>query len=67
MKEQSGVLGMNLFMKSISKNLGLSKNYIGSFSYTVDENIPGKTQQAGMVFSSNFGRRNVNPSIYIKF
>ena len=40
------------------RNLGVVKNYIGSFSTNADEN---------MIFSSNFDRRKVSPLIYIKF
>ena len=44
-------------------NLGVYKNYCGSF---VDENI-AKTKRAGMLFSANFVRKYVNPMIYLKF
>ena len=48
------------------KNLGVVKNYIGSFSSNVDENI--KTcKKGGIIFSSNFDRRKVNPLIYFEF
>ena len=45
------------------KNLGVVKNYIGSFSSNVEENIDKK---AGMLFSVNFDRPKVNPLAYIK-
>ena len=43
------------------KNLGVLKNYIGSFSSNVEDNMD-KTWK--MIFSSNFDRRRVNPFIY---
>ena len=43
------------------------KNYSGSFSSNVDENIEKTRKKAGMIFSSNFDRRKVNPLICIKF
>ena len=49
------------------KNLGVVKNYIGSFSTNADENIEKTRKKAGMIFSSNFDRRKVSLSIYIKF
>ena len=49
------------------KNLGVVKNYIGSFSTNADENIEKTRKKAGMIFSSYFDRRKVSPLIYIKF
>ena len=49
------------------KNLGVVKNYIGSFSSNADENINKTRKKVGIIFSSNFDRRKVNPLIYIKF
>ena len=49
------------------KNLGVLKNYIGSFSSNVEDNIDKTRKKAGMIFSSNFDRHRVNPFIYIKF
>ena len=34
------------------KNLGVVKNYIGSFSTNADENIEKTRKKAGMIFSS---------------
>ena len=42
-------------------------NYIGSFFSSVEDNIDKTRKKAGMIFSSNFDRRKVNPFIYIKF
>ena len=43
------------------KNLGVLKNYIGSFPSNVEDNIDKTRKKAGMIFSSNFDRRKVNP------
>ena len=49
------------------KNLGVLKNYIGSFSSSVEDNIDKNRKKAGIIFSSNLDCRKVNPFIYIKF
>ena len=49
------------------KNLGVLKNYIGSFSFNVEDNIEKTREKAGMIFSSDFDRRKTNPLAYIKF
>ena len=36
------------------KNLGVLKDYIGSFSSSVEDNIDKTLKRAGMIFSSNF-------------
>ena len=41
------------------RNLGLLKNYIGSFSSNIDNNIEKTRSKAGMIFSSNFDRQKV--------
>ena len=43
------------------------KNYCGSLSKNVDENIAKTRKKAGMLFSANFVRKCVNPTIYLKF
>ena len=48
-------------------NLGVYKNYCGSFSKDVNENIAKTRKKAGMLFSENFVRKCVNPMIYLKF
>ena len=48
-------------------NLGVQKNYCGSFSKNVDENIAKTRKKAGMLLSVNFVRKCVNPMIYLKF
>ena len=45
------------------KNLVVFKNYIGSFSSNVEENIDKMHKKAGMLFSANFDRRKVNPLV----
>ena len=52
---------------NIVSSLGILKNYIGSFSFNVEDNTDKTRKKAGMVFSSNFDLRKVNPFIYIKF
>ena len=49
------------------KNLSVLKNYIGSFSSNIDDNIDKTRKKVGMIFSSNLDRRKVNPLIYVKF
>ena len=49
------------------KNLGAVKNYIGSFSSNVEDNIDKTRKKAGMIFASGFDRRKVNPFVYVKF
>ena len=49
------------------KNLGVLKNYVGSFSSNVADNIEKTRKNAGMIFSSKFDRRKTNPLVYIKF
>ena len=48
-------------------NLGVVKNYIGSFSSNANENIDKTCKKAAIVFSLNFDCRKVNPLMYIKF
>ena len=67
MKERTWVLGGESVTELYEyKNLGVVKNYIGSFSTNADDNIDKTRKKAGMLFTSNFDRRKVNPSIYIK-
>ena len=47
-------------------NLGVHKNYCGSFSKNVDKNIAKTRKKASMLFSANFVRKCVNPMIYSK-
>ena len=49
------------------KNLEVLKNYIGSFSSNVDDNIEKTRNKPGMIFSSHLDRRSINPLIYVKF
>ena len=49
------------------KNLGVTKNYIGSSVSDVNDNIEKTRKEAGMIFSSSFDPRKVNPLIYVKF
>ena len=47
-------------------NLGIYKNYCGSFSTNIDENITKTRKKAGMLFSARFYRRRTNPLVYLK-
>ena len=68
MKEREWILGDGTVGKLYEyKNLGVLKNYIGSFSSNVEDNIDKTRKKAGTIFSSKFDRRKVNPFIYIKF
>ena len=49
------------------KNLGILKNYVGSFSSNVTDNIDKTGVKAGMIFSSKSDRHKTNPLVYIKF
>ena len=68
MKERKWILGNDDAEKLYEyKNLGVVKNYIGSFSSKVEENFDKARKKTGMLFSANFDRRKVNPLVYIKF
>ena len=49
------------------KNIGVLKNYAGSFTSNILDNIEKTRKKAGMIFSSDFDRRKTKPLIYIKF
>ena len=49
------------------KNLGVLKNYCGSFASNISDNIDKTRKKAGMIFSSNVDHRKINPLIYVKF
>ena len=49
------------------KNLGVLKNYVGSYSSNIHDNIDKTRKKVGMLFSSSFDRRKGNPLIYVKF
>ena len=68
MNERDWVLGNDSVDELYEyKNLGVVRNYIGSFSSNADENIDKTRKKSGIIFSSNFDRRKVSPLIYIKF
>ena len=48
------------------KNLGIVKNYIGSFQSDVDKGIEKTRKKAGMILNGCTDRKNTNPLIYIK-
>ena len=43
------------------KTLGVVRNYTGSFSSNIQDNIDKTRKKTDMIFSSDFDRRNVNP------
>ena len=43
------------------------KNYVGSFSSNVEDNIDKTRKKAGMIFASGLDRQKVNQFVYIKF
>ena len=49
------------------KNLGVLKNYVGSFSSNVEDNIDKTLKEVGLISGSNFDRRKVHPLVYVKF
>ena len=57
----------HIYEKSEYVNLGVFKNYCGSFDKNVDEKITKARKKAGMLFSADFDRRRMNPMVYIKF
>ena len=68
MKEHEWILGDGTVDELYEyKNLVVLKNYIGSFSSSVEDNIDKARKKVGMIFSSNLDRRKVNPFIFIKF
>ena len=68
MNERKWLLG-NEFVDELHKykNLGVVKNYTGSFSSDVQGNIDKTRKKAGMIFSANFYCRKANLLIYAKF
>ena len=68
MKEHDWALGDDTVEKLYEyKNLGVLKNYCGSFASNVSDNIDKTRKKAGTIFSSNVDRRKTNPLIYVKF
>ena len=49
------------------KNLGVLKNYVGSFCSNVTDNIEKTRKKTGMIYSSKVDRRKTNPLVHIKF
>ena len=48
------------------KNLGVLKNYVGSFSSNIEDNIDKTCRKVGLIFASNFDCCKVNPLVYMK-
>ena len=67
MKNRVWLLGNTLIDELYEyKNLGVLKNYVGSFSSNVEDNIDKTRKKVGLIFASNFDRRKVNPFLYVK-
>ena len=68
MKEREWALCDDIFEELYEyKNLGVLKNYCGSFAPNISDNIDKTRKKAGMSFSSNVDRRKTNHLIYVKF
>ena len=69
MSEREWKLGNDIVEMKVCeyKNLGVLKNYVGSFCANVTDNIEETREKAGMIFSSKFARRKTTPLVYIKF
>ena len=48
------------------KNLAVQKNYVGSFSSNVEDNIDRTRKKVGLIFASNFDRCKVNLLVFVK-
>ena len=48
-----------------TRTWGIVKNYVGSFSFNVEDNIGKARKKASMIFASGLDRRKVNPFVYI--
>ena len=70
MKEREWALGDDMGKELYKyKNLGVLKNYCGSFASNISGNIDKTRKKAGMIFSSNVDYRKTNPLalVYVKF
>ena len=68
MKERGWALGDDTVEELYEyKNLGVLKNYCGSFASNVSDNIDKTCRKASMIFSSNVDRHKTNPLVYVKF
>ena len=68
LKERKWVLGDETVDQRYEyKNLGVMKNYIGSFSSDVEDNIDKTRKKGRYDFCIWFDRRKVTPLVYIKF
>ena len=66
MKEREWALGDDMVEELYKyQNLGVLKNYCGSFASNISDNIDKTRKKAGVIFSSNADRRKTNPLIYV--
>ena len=68
LKNLEGLLG-DIKVEELYKyeNIGVLKNYVGSFSSNIDDNTDKTGKKVDMMFSFNFDRHKINPIIYVKF
>ena len=67
-KKRVGKLGNDIVDEVYEyKNLGVLKNFVGSFSSNVTDSIEKTRKRARMIFSSKFDQHKTNPLDYIKF
>ena len=68
MQERSWTLGdENVDELYEYNNLGVYKNYCGSFNANIDENIEKIRKKARIIFSANINRHKTSPLIYVKY
>ena len=68
MKAREWVLGDDTVEEFFEyKNLGVPKNYCGSFVSNISNDIDKTRKKADMTFTSNVDRCKTNPLIYVKF
>ena len=66
MNKRSWVLGSETVEELYEyQDLGVLKNFAGSFSSSLIDNIEKTQRKVRMLFSANFDRRKVNPFVYI--
>ena len=68
MQETSWTLGTeNVDELYEYRNLGVYKNYCGSFNANIDENIEKTCKKAGMIFSANIDKHKTSPLSYVMY
>ena len=68
MKEREWALGDDTVEELYEyKNLGVLKNYCGSFASNISDNVDKMRKKADMIFSSSVDHRKTNQLIHVKF